>query len=268
MRMILAALAATLVATPALAQSTDAAARRDYCPARPGLGEPPCTVAPGEASAELGILDWTRDASPGARNDTLVAGDLLLRFGIGDQTEISVGWTALIHNYSRDAGGITRGSGVGDVTIALKQNLVNPDGSGPSIAIKPYLTVPTGRTPFGAGDWGAGLTGAASFDLSDTLSLQFTPEIAAAVDGDGRGRHLALSGIVGLGMAVTETLGATIEFQAVRDNDPAGRTTETYASFSLGFAPRDGWQLDAGIVAGLNAASPDVELYFGVSRRF
>lgn len=257
-------LAAIATIAPAHAQE----AERDYCPARPGLGEPACTVAPGRVSAELGIIDWSRTSSPGAREESIVAGDLLLRFGIGQSTEVSVGWTGLVRSYARDAGGVTRGSGTGDVTLALKQNLLNPDGSGVSVAVKPSVTVPVGRTPYGAGDWSAALTGAASFDLGRGLSLQLTPEIGAAVDADGRGRHFAASAIVGLGMAVSDAVGTTIEFQVARDEDPVGATTETYASFSTGYVPKEGWQLDIGVVAGLNAASTDVELYFGVSRRF
>ena len=67
---------------------------------------------------------------------------------------------------------------------------------------------------------------------------------------------------------MTSHLGAAVEFEASRDNDPAGHATQSLAGLSFAWQPRDDLQLDLGGVAGLNAASPDVELYIGVARRF
>jgi hypothetical protein len=104
--------------------------------------------------------------------------------------------------------------------------------------------------------------------LNDTLSLQLSPEIDAAVDEDGDGRHLAFGTVVGLGVALSDTVNGTVEFQALRDNDPGDHATQMLAGLSVGWMVMDDLQLDAGANAGLNAASPDVELYFGISRRF
>jgi hypothetical protein len=54
----------------------------------------------------------------------------------------------------------------------------------------------------------------------------------------------------------------------VRDEDPAGHATQALASLSFAWQPRSNLQLDMGAVAGLNSASPDVELYLGIARRF
>jgi hypothetical protein len=60
----------------------------------------------------------------------------------------------------------------------------------------------------------------------------------------------------------------TLELQAVRDDDPAGHATEALAGLSFAWQPKSNLQLDMGAVAGLNHASPDVELYLGIARRF
>jgi len=263
MRLALTA-AMMLAAVPAVAQD------RTYCPARPGLGTTPCTIEPGRASLEVGLASWERDSSADARSDTVVLGDSFVRVGVTSDTEVSVAWTAYTHLQTRDraSGAIDRSQGVGDVTFALKHNLLHPGGDGFSMALQPYITLPTGNAAAGAGDWAAGVVVPLSFDLGHGLSLGGTSEVAAAVDGDRHGRHLLASQIVGLGVAVNGQVNVTGELEALRDQDPAGHATQTFAALSLAWAPSKDLQLDVGAVAGLNAHSPDLQLYAGVSRRF
>ena len=261
-------LAATLclfcAALPARAEE------RDYCPSRPGLGTTPCTISPGRVSVETAIADWTLEEDPDQRTDTVLIGDTLARIGLTDAIEAQIGWTPFGHVRTRDkaAGTIGRADRVGDVVLGAKANLRQPDGKGLSFAVQPFVTLPVGRPPVGAGEWGAGIVAPLTFDLNDTLNLQFTTEADAAVDEDGDGRHLAYSGVLGLSAKLTAKLGATIELQALRDDDPARATTQAFASLSLGWMPTGDLQLDTGAVAGLDHDSADVELYVGVSRRF
>jgi hypothetical protein len=56
------------------------AGTRDYCPDRPGLGTPSCTIDRGHVSVEVGLADWSLDRSAAERDDTLLIGDLLDRY--------------------------------------------------------------------------------------------------------------------------------------------------------------------------------------------
>jgi len=254
-----------LVSTPALAEDK----LRDLCAERPGLDTPACTVDPGHLQVEVGLGDWTLDRQSGNRTDTILLGDISARYGVGESTEIRLGWTAYGHVRTRDAtGAIDRTSGTGDVTIGLKQNLSNPSGDGFSIALLPYATLPTGRNNIGAGDWGAGLLIPVSFNLTDKLTWETTPEVDAAVDSDGKGRHLAFGSAAGLGIKLNEKWSMSVETQVIRDRDPGGHSTQALAGAYLAWQPRDRLQFDAGAQAGLNHASPDVELYFGISEKF
>ena len=263
-RSLLAALALCLVAAPAWAQE------RDYCPARPGLGTPACTIAPGRVSLETGLLDWQREDASGERQDTIVLGDTLVRIGVADNVELQAGWTPWGRTRTRDTttGATASADGIGDALLGLKVNLANPDGGGLSFAVQPYVTLPIGGGAMGAGDWGGGIVAPVSYDLSDALNIQFSPEIDAAPDGDGSGRHFAYSGTVGLGVSLTSSLGGTVEFQAARDEDPAGHSTQLLGALSFGWMAADNLQFDVGGSVGLNRDAPDVELYFGFSRLF
>ncbi|MEG3125710.1 transporter [Sphingomonas sp. GB1N7] len=253
-----------IVAAPAYAED------RDYCPQRPGLGTPACTMAPGNVSVETALADWTLDQDADQRTDTILIGDTLVRVGLADAIELQLGFTPFGHVRTRDkvAGDIDSANRVGDASIGFKVNLSNPDGSGFSAALLPFATLPVGRTPVGAGDWGAGLLVPVTYDLSDALNLESTSEIDAAVNEGGHGRHVAFSETVGLGFALTKSLTATAELQALRDDDPSGATTQMLAGLSLACMLGKNMQIDAGANAGLNHYAPDVELYLGVSRRF
>ncbi len=243
---------------------------RDFCAQRPGLGTAACILDRGHLQIESGLGDWTLDRQPDSRTDTIAAGDAVLRYGLTGSLEAQLGWTAFGHVRERDrlTGDVTRRSGIGDVSVALKQGVLHPDGHGLAIALLPFVTLPVGRAGIGAGDWGAGLLVPVTYDLSEAIQLEFTPEIDAAVDQDGDGRHLAFSGVIGATDKLGETLSATIEYQALRDRDPSGHQTQHLAGLSVGWLLQDAVQLDVGANAGLSHAAPDVELYFGISRRF
>lgn len=261
----MALLAAATAAMPALADE----ARRDLCPDRPGLGTPACTVEPGTVLFEIGLADWTLDRTADSRSDSWTFGDALVRAGLTPSLEVQLGWTMLGHVRERDraTGLVNSATRIGDVTVALRQNLASPDGSGFSVAVMPYATLPLGGESVGAGDWGAGLIVPVSFELG-AVSLGFTPHLDAAVDSDGDGRHMAYGSVAGLGFNLSDDVSMAAEVSLARDRDPGGRTTEALAGLSVGWQPDADSQWDAGANVGLNRDSPDVELYFGFVRRF
>lgn len=258
--------AALLAAMPAAAQQ--AVPLRELCTERPGLGTPACTVDGGHLQVELGLGDWTLDRSGGGRTDTVLAGDAELRLGVGETTEVRLEWVAFGHLRERDGAAVQRTGGIGDVTLGLKQNLHDPDGDGLSLALLPFATLPAGRHGIGAGTWGAGLLAPVTYDLTKSIQLELTPEVDAAPDEDGHGRHLAYSNVFGLLAKLTDKAQLSAEIQPLRDRDPDGHATQLLGGLSLAYLPHDRLQLDAGAVAGLNRHSPDVELFFGVSEKF
>lgn len=254
-----------VTAAPAFANED----RRDLCPDRPGLGTPACTIDAGRVMLEIGIADWTLDQSADNRSDSWTFGDALLRAGLTQSLEVQLGWTMLgsVRDRDRATGEGTKRTRTGDVTLALRKNLRNPDGSGFSAALMPYATLPLGGEDVGAGDWSAGLIVPVSFELG-ALSLGLSPHIDAAVDGDGNGRHLAYGSVAGIGFGLSDDISTAAEVSITRDRDPDGHTIEVLAGLSAGWQPDVDSQWDVGANIGLNHDSADVELYFGYARRF
>jgi len=255
-----------LTTTPAWAQD------RDFCADRPGRGTPACTLDPGRWQAEIGIGDWTLDRQEDSRSDNVLMGDLLMRLGLTEHVEGQLGWTAYGHLRTRDrmTGAIEKQGGIGDLSLGFRANLMNPDGSGTSIAIQPVISLPVGGEAIGAGTWGASLLVPFSFSLSDTLQLSFTPEIAAEPDEDRHGRHLAYGGVAGLGLSLLPDVDAGIELSGFRDDDPGDHSTQWFLDLSAAWRPAeaDDVQFDIGTSLGLDRDAPDVQLYAGVAKRF
>lgn len=166
----------------------------------------------------------------------------------------------------------TRGAGsdegIGDLTLGVRHSLANPDGSGASVAIQGYVTLPTGSGPLTADEWSFGAALPMSFELTPNISFAATPQIAAAADADGDGRHVAFGSSAGFGFSITDRLSAGVDVAIIQDDDPAGSTTEASTGLSFAFQLSDDVQLDAGAVAGFNRDTADIELYAGVVTRF
>ncbi len=243
---------------------------RDFCADRPGLGTPTCIVDRGHVVVEAGFADWTIERDATARSDSVVLGQVLIRYGLTDTLEVHVAWDGQGFGRvrARTAALSENFDGGGDATFAFRQSLRNPDGSGFSVAVMPYVTAATGSEAFSAGDWGSGVLMPMSLEVADGLSVGLTPHIDAAVDGDGDGRHLAYGSVIGLSVGLTDTISASLEFSLTRDEDPDGHGTEALAGLAVAWQPTDNLQFDVGVVAGLNSDSPDAELYMGIARRF
>lgn len=242
---------------------------RGYCSDRPGLGTPSCTIDRGRISVETGLVDWQRDRSTGSVSDLALIGETLVRIGVGDAIEIFGGARplAVARIRENDAGGSTI-RGTGDALMGVKVNLANPDGSGFSVAVMPFATLPLGNKALGAGRWTAGISVPLSYAIRDDISLQLTPRIDASADQAGYGRHPACGLVAGVGMALRDAVSITHELAVERDHDPDDPTTRSYLASSLAWMLRHDLQFDFGAVLGLDAASPDARFYVGIARLF
>jgi hypothetical protein len=135
-RIALGLLGGTIIALTASAAQAEPELR-DFCADRPGLNTPPCTVDAGHFQVEIGLGDWTLDRQPDSRTDTILAGDLLVRYGLDQTTEVEVGWTSFGHVRVRDTatGEVTRTARTGDVLLSVRKSLAGPDGK---VAIQPF----------------------------------------------------------------------------------------------------------------------------------
>ncbi|MEO7383724.1 MAG: transporter [Novosphingobium sp.] len=258
--LLIAALAVPLAA-PAHAEE------RDFCANRPGLNTPACTLAPGESMAELGLLTWDHQEDVASRDDRLTLGNTTLRIGLNERSELELGFTPYVHDRQRDklTGAAMSESSTGDGTSAWRRGLAGPNGP---IAVQAYVTLPVGRSPGAAGDWGAGLLVPMGFNLGHGFQLEVTPEADAAVNASGSGRHLAFGSAAGLSHPLGKSVALTVEANVFRDLDPSGHDTLAEAAVSLAWQAGKTFQLDLEMDKRLAGGVPDHSLKFGLAKRF
>ncbi|MGZ3173296.1 MAG: transporter [Croceibacterium sp.] len=246
-----------LLAAPAAAQE------RDFCANRPGLGTPPCTLAPGSAMIETGVAEWDHSADAVSTDDSTTFGGLLLRVGVSQSAEVQFGLTSFTHDRLRDraTGVVAHSSNVGDASAAVRRGIAGPNGP---VAIEAFVSAPADHP----GRWSMGLLLPANVDLPSGFQLGLTPEIDLAPDTGGGGRHVAYGGVIGLSHALSAKVSMAGELAAFEDADPAGHSLDARFAASLAWQARPRLQFDVEADAGLSAGAPDTALMIGFADRF
>lgn len=225
----------------------------------------------GRWQVELGVFNVARQTSDDQRSQSWNTGDLFVRYGATDLTEVQFGITAYGHETLRDRStqDVQHSSGVSDITLGVRHSLSNPDGSGLSVAVAGFVTAPTGSRDLRADGFEGGVLLPISTPLNADWGLSLTPAIAVVGDGDGEGRHLAYTMVAGVGRGVGAwDLG--VELWVSRDDDPLQPTTQSTFDLTAIWTPPGSTnsQIDLGLNFGLNDASPDIEFGLGLARRF
>lgn len=239
---------------------------KPICPNRPGRGTSACTVEEGRAQIELGLLDDSFQHRAGVTTDTDNAGSLLLKWGAGERVDIAAGMAFYQQQRVHDASGTTTMGGIGDLFLHAKLNPLSADGPF-ALVLAPFLKLPTAGGGLGNGAVEGGLVLPMSYDLGRDWALAMTPETDIQRNTWGAGYHANLVDVVSLGKSFGPwTLGA--EVWSSQNLDPAGTVSQYSFDMDAAWLANSDTQLDGGINIGLNRATPDVEIYFGISRRF
>ena len=245
-----------------------AAAEAPICAARPGKATPVCTVPAGRFQLETGLADWSLTRAGGARATSLAVGETTVKFGLTARSDLEVDVTPWQRSRTTEAGVRETASGIGDITVGYKHQLTGGD-SALQVALLPSVKVPTAKRSLGNGKVEGSLLLPVSYSIGESrFSLGATPELDVAADADGHGYHAAMAQVVSVGWAANNRLSIGAELWGQWDWDPLGTEKQYSADASVALLVGNDMQLDAGANVGLNRATPDVELYAGISRRF
>lgn len=248
--------------------SAAAADEQPICADRPGKSTPACTVPAGHWQIETGLADWSLQKDGGERDTSLVIGETTVKYGLSDSSDLEVDVTPWQRASSSAPGYHQAASGIGDVKLIYKQQLATGDPA-LQVTLMPVVKVPTAKHSLGKGKWEAGLLVPIDYAIGKSpFSIELTPEIDWAADADGHGHHAAMVQVASLGWQATDKLNLSAEIWGQWDWDPSGTTRQASADGSVAYLLSNDVQLDAGANFGLNRATPDVELYGGVSVRF
>ena len=239
---------------------------RPICPDRPGRGTSPCTLEEDHVQLELGLFDDSYQHRTDITTDTDNVGSFLAKWGVSDRMDVEAGMALYQRQRVSDASGTTTLKGVGDLFLHAKYNPLTTDGPF-ALVLAPFLKLPTASGGLSNGAVEGGLVLPMAYDLGNNWSLAMTPEADVQLNGSGCGYHANLVNVVGLGKSFGPvTLG--VELWTGQNIDPAGTNSQYSFDLDAAWLVDNDTQLDGGVNIGLNRATPDLEFYFGISRRF
>ena len=238
------------------------------CTDRPTKAYVACTVPKGDFQIESDFLNWTRMDGDGMRQDTILYTSPTFKYGLTKHADIEFSITPYetVRTHMDDGGTDTVG-GFGDVYVRLKQKLTS-DTSKTQISLIPYIKAPTARSDIGNGKWEGGLIAPINIPLPAKFTLTLGPEIDIIANDEAPGYHIELVSLINLSHPIGKKINVYAEFWNSQALEPGGTVHEYSADVAASYQLSDTLQLDVGGNFGLNAATPDAQLYLGVSSRF
>jgi len=242
------------------------------CTDRPTKSNGPCTVPAGHWQVESDVLDAAFQRQGGVTTDTLLYASSNLKLGLTNDLDaelnITPAETIITHDHTTHLDGDL--TGFGDMVARVKWEVVGANGGAVSVALSPYVSLPTARRGIGDGAVEEGLLVPVQFNLPADFSLGFNGEVDALKNQDDAGRHANYVAIVTLNHPLTKTVTGSVELWSDVNADPSGVVRQYSFDLAMAWVPPalPNVQLDGGLNLGLNAATPGAQVYLGLSQRF
>jgi hypothetical protein len=257
----------TLAAVSAAAETPDDQLR-GFSTDRPNRSYTPITVDTGRWQVESDLANYSFDKENGSKTTVWTSVTPTLKLGLADNLELQM--TTPTYAWAKtENGGVSQTTkGWTDLYTRLKLNLWGNDGADSAMALIPYVKWATGRKGISNGKTEYGLIAPVYYKFDDKFSLIAGPQIDALQSADSRaGKRLQLQGFANLSYAVSDTVTASAEYywaHKFRDGAPNIQTADVSLAWNIG----NDTQLDVAAYVPLNKAATDINLYFGISRRF
>ncbi|MEQ8660757.1 MAG: transporter [Gammaproteobacteria bacterium] len=236
------------------------------CTDRPTRANGVCTVPAGRVQLEADVLAYTRDAQAGVITTSTVVTAAVVKYGIDARSDLELGATAWLDNERTQGGRTARSDGVGDVLLRYKRR-VSADDAVLGVSLIPYLKLPTAPASVGNERLEGGLIMPLGAALPGGVALTLGPEIGILAESDGSGTRVNITNLVNLSrsfgrLTLYGELWSANDIAAERDGD------QSAADVAASWLVSNDFQLDAGANFGLDADTPDYQVYVGVSGRF
>lgn len=227
---------------------------------RPDFTESAVSVEPGRFQVEFGAT-----AAQGGDEREFSAGEVLLRAGLVSRLELrleigSFAWT--------DGPGEVDPSGLTTAKVAFKMEVIRASRrvlGGVQMALLGSVTLPIGDSDVATDGWLPSAVLAASWDLTDRVSVGTNVGLASFEGGPEQFTAGWLTGAVGL--AISDRWGSFFELFGFTSERDRGPTTGTFQAGATFLVSRD-FQLDARIARRVTAEGPDALVGIGGAWRF
>ena len=280
MKFLLPALTVCAFAGPALADDpppdksgytllnqTPDADLRGFDTDRPPKANSPYTIDAGHFQYETDLAVFGYGNANGVRTDAWTVFDPTLKLGLTNTIDVELQLTPYESVATQGAAGTARQSGLGDTFARLKINVLGNDQGAFSVALLPYIKLPTANSALGNGKVEGGLIVPVSVSAPGGFTVIVMPEGDYLKDTGDSGYHVAFDFLVNVSHPLNSRWTFFTEAfttQSFHAGDKPVYTLDEALTCALG----KNLQLDFGGNFSLNGAAPRAQLYTGLSQRF
>jgi hypothetical protein len=254
-------------AVPAAAPAADSGPSA-ICTDRPTKASNACTVDPGVFQVEADLFNGAFQHANGVTTDTYLVTNPTLKYGLTKTLDIEANIAPYEVVRTHDSTGTHTESGIGDLYLRLKDEIYSSADGNTQIGLYPYLKAPTARHGVGNGAVEGGVVVPVNLKLNDKVTLTFAPEADAFKDAVGSGRHFNTAQVINVGYSLPNDYTVYGEVWGDWNFDPTGTVRQYSLDFAVAKLVNKSFQLDGGVNFGLNRATPGVQVYVGVSKKY
>lgn len=240
---------------------------REMTTDRGDLTGTPFTVMKGFFHLETGIFDYERRLHTEHSHETFNWGEINARYGLTDALDFQLIWRPYTE-VRKDGDTADPGfhkSGVNDLFVRFKYNLIGNEGGDFALAVLPFVKVPVATGGIGNDMWEGGLKLISQKKIGGNFTFGSSLGANISVDED-ESSYLRPTATAQLGFEITEKLGAFTEIYASWSKDDE-RYWQTAWNFGLDYDLTEHIILDVGLFwffRGEEALTP----FIGISWRF
>lgn len=228
---------------------------------RPGSGFGTGITPVGHVAWEQGLPSATYDEQyvDGLKVRTLnLSGNMLLRSGLNEDTELQLGWQGLSWTKTKSAGQTRETDGLGDVSIGVKK-AINLKDEQLTMAVLAQVQLATGNPGFSAEDDIYSLSSALAYRYSDLITTAMTMRY------EMQDREWAVTAVPSIQYKIAGNWSGFSEFVYRKAES---QPNETSLASGVMYALNDRAQLDASVGVSLSGERPDYHGGLGVSFLF
>jgi hypothetical protein len=244
---------------------------RPFCTDRPTKSNLPCTVDAGHFQYEADVVNWSYISTDGVTVKDYLIYNPTFKLGLTNTIDLELNFDPIETVSAEDAPGKQRLSGIGDLFVRTKVNLVGPEGGDFQATILPYVKVPTAKPGIGNKAVEGGVIAPILFALPQDFTLLFDPEVDILRNAANVGRHANFQDLANLSHALSSNVTGYIEIWGQVNNDPTGTTKKASLDLALSWvawSDLPNLQFDIGTNIGLTSVTPRIQAYVGISQRF
>ncbi|HXW64259.1 MAG TPA: transporter [Burkholderiaceae bacterium] len=240
---------------------------RAFSTDRPPKANSPYTVDAGHFQYETDLAVYSHGNADGLTTEQWTLVDPTLKLGLTNTVDAELQITPYESVTTRSPSNTTTVAGIGDSFARLKVNLVGDDGGNVSVALLPYVKLPTARSGLGNGKVEGGVIVPVSLAAPNGFTIIVMPEGDYLKDATGGGYHGAFDFLVNVSHPINDRWTAYTEVFTTQSFQTSEKPVYTLDG-ALTCALAANLQLDFGGNLSLNGIGPRLQLYVGLSQRF